>query len=367
MGDVFNPIGVTTAKASPSPTKASSSTDNNAKGWACEANNSCGSVFSPSVIATVVIMGIIALMAIFGMILWVRMRTKRDVDVGQAQKTRRERYLNRKRRGSKKPSGRSNSVKEGIASLSLSRVQKSIAPLLGGKVTEEPQQAWNGTHSENIASGSGRIPSPTGQPPIRQQNSQPNISFQQEQIRNNSVTSDVQKPLPSNPPKAGSSSITANGQPIGFYTPQVQNAPPPIHKTPSTHSMPLLSQNTPPSSAPMPHPTSQPGSNVNQPLPIIPMNQQGQPMQNLNVQQPPQGVPYQGPPQQVFVPQQQTQFPPQYPPQQMQTLQPMQFPPKQYQPPNFTYQQGPPPQPSFQQMNMGQPIHMQYGPPPNQQ
>ncbi|KAJ1564945.1 hypothetical protein HK096_005399, partial [Nowakowskiella sp. JEL0078] len=93
MSSVF----VTSTVAPPSDLK---------KGWACEATNSCDNGIGPTLIVTIAIMSVIGFMAIFGMILWVRMRMKRDNDVCQAQKQRRDRYLHkRRRRGSKMESG----------------------------------------------------------------------------------------------------------------------------------------------------------------------------------------------------------------------------------------------------------------------
>ncbi|KAJ1554521.1 hypothetical protein HK096_003136, partial [Nowakowskiella sp. JEL0078] len=197
--------GFVPSVASPSPSKATSASNLSSdayKGWACEATNSCGSGLGPAVIATIVIMSVIAFMAIFGMILWVRMRTKRDTDVGQAQKQRRDRYLNkRRRRGSRKESG--------IANLSLSRMPKknsmkkstsinsggpsgenAAAPMLlaGARMTSEPEHTQSQQHVQNFQQFNAPPPLANeilGTPPLRlayDQNVQmsPNIHYHPE-------------------------------------------------------------------------------------------------------------------------------------------------------------------------------------------
>ncbi|KAI8800541.1 hypothetical protein BJ742DRAFT_874520 [Cladochytrium replicatum] len=81
--------------ASPSPSPIPSVLTGDTRGWVCDSNDSCGKGISATTIGALTVIGAIALLAIAGTMIWVRMRAKRDVNVGQAQKQRRDRYTKR--------------------------------------------------------------------------------------------------------------------------------------------------------------------------------------------------------------------------------------------------------------------------------
>ncbi|KAI8810607.1 hypothetical protein BJ742DRAFT_800973 [Cladochytrium replicatum] len=94
--------------ASPSPSPIPSVLTGDTRGWVCDSNDSCGKGISATTIAALTVIGAIALLAIAGTVIWVRMRAKRDVNVGQAQKQRRDRYTKRTSRNRSRSRGQAS-------------------------------------------------------------------------------------------------------------------------------------------------------------------------------------------------------------------------------------------------------------------